>query len=205
MIFKIAGQLKPEVCSCFHLWERRQIELTVVQIQTVSLAYNGISTGAILSTMSHYLPRLANLSLEGNQLKMWKDLDFISGKRGKLEHLRELILKGNPIRELEYQNNRAEKYKRYELSQPTYHVVSQRISEVARRFPSLEMLDQEAIVKIAFDVPQASTSSAPMKRPLATTFPSEMMPSFITGVDGTLISNFLMRCASSSSPAHNFD
>ena len=86
------------------------------------MAYNGISTGAILSTMSHYLPRLANLSLEGNQLKMWKDLDFISGKRGKLEHLRELVLKGTPIRELEYQNNRAEKYKGYVSSGSIYHI-----------------------------------------------------------------------------------
>lgn len=158
------------------------------------MAYNGISNGAILSTLSHYLPRLANLSLEGNQLKMWKDLDSIAGKRGKLEHLRELILKGNPIRELEYQNNRAEKYKRCVLLElPNNLRFSLCNSEIARRFPSLEMLDQEAIVKIAFDVPQASTSSLPVKRPAATTFPSEMMPSFVTGVDGTLISNFLMR------------
>lgn len=84
-----------------------------MKIQTISLAHNSIQTGLLLSTLSHYLPRLANLSLEGNQLKMWKDLDYIAGKKGKLEHLRELILKGNPIRELEYQNNRAEKYKRY--------------------------------------------------------------------------------------------
>ncbi|GJE96575.1 NTF2-like protein [Phanerochaete sordida] len=158
VIFKLAKELKPE-------------------IQTISLAHNGIQTGMLLSTLSHYLPRLANLSLEGNQLKMWKDLDFISGKKGKLEHLRELILKGNPLRELEYQSNRAEKYK----------------SDVARRFPSLEMLDQEAIVKISFDVPQASTSAVHAKRSTVTTFPNEMMPSFVTGVDGTLISNFLMR------------
>lgn len=88
------------------------------------MAYNGISTGMILSTMSHYLPRLANLSLEGNLLKIWRDLDCISGKKGKLEHLRELILKGNPIRELEYQNNRAEKYKRYGNLKYIGHIVS---------------------------------------------------------------------------------
>jgi hypothetical protein len=88
-------------------------KVTMSQVQTMSLAYNGISNGTILSTMGHYMPRLANLSLEGNALKVWRDLDCISGKRGKLEHLRELILKGNPIREIEYQNNRAEKYRRY--------------------------------------------------------------------------------------------
>lgn len=147
----------------------------------------------LLTTLSHYLPRLANLSLEGNQLKLWKDLDFISGKKGKLEHLRELILKGNPLREVEYQNNRAEKYKRYATHILSRDNSSFRYSEVARRFPSLEMLDQEAIVKISFDVPQASTSAVHVKRSTVTTFPNEMMPSFVTGVDGTLISNFLMR------------
>lgn len=87
-------------------------QLSFLQVQTISLAYNSIGNGAILSTLSHYVPNLANLSLEGNHLKLWRDLEYISGKKGKLEHLRELILKGNPIRELEYQNNRAEKYKR---------------------------------------------------------------------------------------------
>ena len=62
--------------------------------------------------LAHYLPKLANLSLEGNGLAVWKDLDYLSGRRGKMEHLRELILKGNPIRELEYQNNRIDKFKR---------------------------------------------------------------------------------------------
>ena len=149
-----------------------------------------------MSTIYHYLPKLANLSLEGNSLKAWKDLDYISGRKGKLEFLRELILTGNPIRELEYQNNRVEKYKRYE-QRAVYNFCfhSMIFSEVARRFPSLEMLDQEPIVKISFDVPHATTSgpSAPNHRPNATTFPVEMMPPFVTGVDGNFVSGFLMR------------
>lgn len=68
-------------------------------------------------------------------------------------------------------------------------------SEIARRFPSLEILDQEALVKIAFDAPQGSTSNAAPKQAAATSFPADMMPSFVTGVDGGLISNFLMRYA----------
>jgi nuclear RNA export factor len=58
------------------------------------------------------------------------------------------------------------------------------------------MLDQEPIVAIAFDEPTASTStSAPaVQRPSATTFPNEMGPSFITGVDGAVVSNFLLKC-----------
>ena len=148
----------------------------------------------MLSTLSHYLPNLANLSLEGNHLKLWKDLDIIgNGKRGKLQHLRELILIGNPIREIEYQNSNVGKYKRCVHLSGVSSLPHIKHSEVARRFPSLEMLDQEAVVKIAFDVPHASTSSAPVQRSTATSFPSEMMPSFVTGVDGALISNFLMR------------
>ena len=132
-------------------------------------------------------------------MKLWKDLDYISGRRGKLEFLRELILKDNPIRELEYQNNRVEKYKRYDSCVPynrsPYSITH---SEVARHFPSLELLDQEPIVKIAFDIPHASTSGAP-HHPTATSFPLDMMPSFVTGVDGNVIGNFLGRYDSSSS------
>jgi nuclear RNA export factor len=143
--------------------------------------------------LNHYLPKLANLSLEGNNLRVWKDLDYISGKKGKLEHLRELILKGNPIREMEYQHNRVEKYKRSVQRAVVLSMILIVYSEIARRFPSLEILDQEAVVKISFDTPLASASAPSVKPPPASSFPAEMMPSFVTGVDGSLISNFLMR------------
>ncbi|EMD34096.1 hypothetical protein CERSUDRAFT_117603 [Gelatoporia subvermispora B] len=158
VIFKLASKLTPEV-------------------ETVSLAHNNIISGSTIIGLPRYLPKLANLSLEGNKLRMWKDLDYISGRRGKLEHLRELVLVGNPLRELEYGNHQPDRYK----------------GEIARRFPSLEILDSEAIAKIAFDVPQASTSTAAPAQPAATTFPCEMGSSFLTGVDGGIISNFFMR------------
>lgn len=63
--------------------------------------------------LGHYMSDLANLSLEGNRIQTWRDLDYISGRKGKLNKLRELILIGNPIRELEYKNNRAESFRRY--------------------------------------------------------------------------------------------
>ena len=85
----------------------------LVKIETISLAHNGLTSGRMMSTMSHYLPWLKNLSLEGNEFRGWKEVDYISGKRGRLEQLRELILIGNPVRELEYKNNRAALYKRY--------------------------------------------------------------------------------------------
>ncbi|KAF8434089.1 hypothetical protein L210DRAFT_3554016 [Boletus edulis BED1] len=158
VIFKLASNLKPPV-------------------QTISLANNKISSGQILSTLSHYLPRLANLSLLNNDLRVWRDIDYLSGRKGKLEHLRELILTGNPLRELEVKNGRGDKYK----------------SDMARRFPSLVMLDQEAIATIGFDAPGPSSGPVTEKRPTATSFPYEMKPSFITGVEDSIISNFLVR------------
>lgn len=67
----------------------------------------------MISTLAHYLPNLANLSLQGNNLRTWRDIDYISGRKGKLEHLRELVLLGNPVRELEFKIGRGDKYKRY--------------------------------------------------------------------------------------------
>jgi nuclear RNA export factor len=64
-----------------------------------------------------------------------------------------------------------------------------------RRFPTLEILDQEPLAKIAFDVPEASTSAAPPvgPRPPSKTFPAQMQTSFVTGVDNVLITGFLGR------------
>ena len=67
---------------------------------------------------------------------------------------------------------------------------------MVRRFPSLTLLDKEVISQISFDSPQSATPSFPVEKPNATSFPFEMGPSFITGVDGSLVSNFLVRLAS---------
>ena len=66
----------------------------------------------MVSRLAHYLPKLANLSLENNKLSSWKDLDYISGRKGKIESLRELILVNNPVRDFEFRNNRGDRYKR---------------------------------------------------------------------------------------------
>ena len=81
------------------------------QVQTLSLAGNNM-TGVHLTFLSRYLPRLANLSLQKNNIRAWKDLDYISTRRDKLVHLRELILLDNPIRDLEFKNGRGDRYKR---------------------------------------------------------------------------------------------
>lgn len=163
------------------------------QVQTLSLAGNNI-TGAHLTSLSKYLPRLANLSLQKNNICAWKDLDYISARRDKLVHLRELILLDNPIRDLEFKNGRGDRYKRLVdafLERCFTHLFV--ISELCRRFTSLEVLDQEAITQISFDVPQPSVSQADVIKPTSTTFPCEMGPSFVTGVDGSIVSTFLIR------------
>jgi nuclear RNA export factor len=82
------------------------------QVQTVSLANNNFGSGQIISTLAHYLPDLANLSLQNNNLRVWRDIDYVLGKKDRLNKLRELILIGNPVRELEIQNGRSEKFRR---------------------------------------------------------------------------------------------
>ncbi|TRM64263.1 hypothetical protein BD626DRAFT_491278 [Schizophyllum amplum] len=157
VIYKLAAELQPEV-------------------QTLSLANNKLRADH-LKSLNHYLPRIENLSLEGNELTTMRDLEHISARKSKLVHLRELLLMRNPVRETEYQHNRGEQYR----------------LEMARRFTTLELLDQEPIMKISFDVPEASTSATPVPVAKATSFPLPMGGSFITGVDGTIINNFLMR------------
>ena len=116
VIFKLASQLKPPVHSFFFfLAILLPMSFSSIQVRTISLANNNLQTTHVISTIAHYLPNLANLSLENNNLRVWKDIDSISqlsDKKDKLLKLRELILIGNPIRELEYQNNRVDSYRK---------------------------------------------------------------------------------------------
>ncbi|KAF7773548.1 hypothetical protein Agabi119p4_5715 [Agaricus bisporus var. burnettii] len=158
VIFKLAGQLQPEV-------------------QTLSLANNNLH-GMHLLYLDRYLPKLRNLSLEGNDLQTWRDLDHVGAKKDKMKCLRELVLIGTPIRDMEYKNGRGDRYR----------------SELARRFPALEVLDSETITQIGFTTEtDIGQQQSVVPKPSATTFPYEMGPSFITGVDGNLVSAFLFR------------
>ena len=93
VVFKLASQLKPPV-------------------ETISLANNDIHNGSQITSLAHYVPDLRNLSLQGNKLRQWRDLDQLSGKSRKLAQLREMIFIGNPLREAELSAGRAEHYKR---------------------------------------------------------------------------------------------
>lgn len=72
-----------------------------------------------------------------------------------------------------------------------------------RRIPSLEVLDGEAIAKISFDAPQAGDSNVTVEAPRATSFPFDMGPSFVTGVDSETMGGFLVRSVYVVSEAGN--
>lgn len=150
VIFKLASELSPAV-------------------KTLSLADNKL-TGDHLQHLHKYLPKLVNLNLQNNNLRTWKDVDYLSGKN-KLKLIRELILLGNPVREMELKHDRAPRYR----------------TELTRRFSGLVNLDMEAVAKISFDVP---TSSTPVPKPSATTFPYEVADSFVTGIDLSFVGQF---------------
>ncbi|KAG6816643.1 hypothetical protein H0H87_004389 [Tephrocybe sp. NHM501043] len=143
-------------------------------VKTLSLSNNNLQ-GTHLQCLSHYLPELVNLSLQNNNIRTMKDLDALASRRGRLMSLKELVLTGNPLQVEGMKTDNGEKYRR----------------DISSRFTSLEVLDQVTIAQIGFDRPGPST--APAQAPTASTFPVEMGPSFITGVDGGLVSNFLVR------------
>lgn len=197
VIFKLASQLKPPVRYISTLFA---YPFSLIQVRTISLANNNLQSTHVITTIAHYLPNLANLSLENNNLRVWKDLDSISqlsDKKDKLLKLRELILIGNPIRELEYKNNRVDSYRKWVF--PHLFLVGrclQSSSNIMRRFPTLEILDQEAVTKISFDVPQTPHPIASSgSHPIAKDFPALIQPPLIAGVDGGIITSFFARYA----------
>ncbi|KAG6808465.1 hypothetical protein H0H92_004034 [Tricholoma furcatifolium] len=158
VIFKLAKELTPKV-------------------KTLSLGNNNLQ-GVHLHTLGHYLPDLVNLSLQNNNIRTMRELDIVASRRGRLLHLKELVLLGNPIQVESVKKNTVEKFRR----------------DVTFRFTTIEVLDQVSIAQIGFDRPGPSSASAPPESTTyPTTFPAEMGLSFITGVDGALVSNFLVR------------
>jgi nuclear RNA export factor len=88
------------------------------RIVTLSIANNSFTSLSGLSTLNHYLPQLANLSLEKNQIKSYRDLDRLlptskTGAKPDVSALKELILKGNPLRKIEEEKGQLIHYKRY--------------------------------------------------------------------------------------------
>ncbi|KAH8832006.1 hypothetical protein DL96DRAFT_1589657 [Flagelloscypha sp. PMI_526] len=143
-------------------------------VQTISLANNGL-TGSHLTHLARYLPKILNLSLANNKLHTLKDTDNLTARsRHRFLHLRELVLTGNPL-------IAAIGIDRYR-------------SELGKRISTLGMLDQEPLAtQIVFDNPFTEVPDVAAIRPTSTTFPAPMCPSFVDGVDPSLVPGFLAR------------
>ncbi|KAG9012465.1 nuclear mRNA export, poly(A)+RNA binding protein [Tulasnella sp. JGI-2019a] len=116
VILKLAGLLQPPV-------------------ETLSLAHNRFQSLRQLGHISHYLPNLVNLSLQDNQIKSSKEINYLEGRTGAPSKLQELIFLGNPFQIMSERNGNLSSYR----------------SEVSRHFPRLEMLDLMPLMKISFD------------------------------------------------------
>ncbi|KAI7857922.1 hypothetical protein BDC45DRAFT_499679 [Circinella umbellata] len=96
---------------------------------SISFANNRFRNVQQVSTMTQFLPSIRNLSLENNVITSFSGLDAICGS-GKLKHLRELVLRGNPLKESEVKqrgDNRGY------------------VRNAVKQFPSLELLDGELV------------------------------------------------------------
>lgn len=116
VILKLAGQLEPPV-------------------ETLSLAHNNFRNLRQLAHMNHYLPNLANLSLQDNHVGSSKELTYLTGKHGAPSKLQEIILLDNPFQKQAEKNGNLPGYRH----------------DIARTFPRLDMLDMTPVLKISFD------------------------------------------------------
>lgn len=134
VVWKLAGQMFPDIVS-------------------LSLANNSLTSLLPLSPflLTTYLPNLQNVSFASNSLSQLRDLDPLSPSIGKARRdnqakgwaaLKELVMTGNPMVET---GAREGLYRR----------------EIARRFPSLQQLDQQPIdpAAIAFEASAVASTS----------------------------------------------
>ncbi|KAI8602660.1 hypothetical protein EDD21DRAFT_371221 [Dissophora ornata] len=138
VIMKVAAEMFPET-------------------KTISFAMNGLKSLQPISAVAQFFPNLENLSLKGNDIQYYKDLEFLSGSK-KLPKLRELILEGNPVRDRDIVKNKDDFAYR---------------SSVTKLFPSIVILDGSPVApKISFglgdilkdaDVPETALLPTPIK------------------------------------------
>lgn len=83
--------------------------------ETVSLANNKFKTLKQLAYINRYLPNLANLSLQNNDIEDIKTLSFVGSRSDHVPKLGEAIFLGNPFREIFSARNELERYQTYVL------------------------------------------------------------------------------------------
>lgn len=94
-------------------------------VVTISFARNHLKNIQQISTLAQYLPNVQNISFQDNLIKEYANLEALSGT-GKLKHLRELLMAGNPLRESEMKQRGSDR---------AY------VRNMVKRFPSLVLLD----------------------------------------------------------------
>ncbi|KAF4613655.1 hypothetical protein D9613_008114 [Agrocybe pediades] len=151
-------------------------------VTTISLNNNNLDETCLDNLRRHNLRSLINLSLQNNCISDLRGIEKLAGtnRTRRPLRLRELILIGNPVYNTACTAQKVEEYRR----------------SVARLFPGLEVLDQEAIPHIAFDeIPQTQKpfADASQENPEAKTIPFRIEPSFVTGVDHALVVGFITR------------
>ncbi|KAG2195010.1 hypothetical protein INT47_005610 [Mucor saturninus] len=123
-------------------------------IVTISFARNHFKNVQQISTLAQYLPNIQNISFQDNLIKDYANLEALSGT-GKLRHLRELLMAGNPLRDAEMKqrgNDRAY------------------VRNMVKRFPSLVLLDGVPV--------QLSESEVAAVHKTGRVLPADNMPNF---------------------------
>ena len=101
-------------------------------LSTLSLAGNAWTNLQPLALLGQYIPKLANLSLERNDLRWVRDLDVLVTKRHGLHALQELVLLGNPLQQNAVEGGNEEGYRR----------------DVLVKFPDLRILDMKPVMDV---------------------------------------------------------
>lgn len=101
-------------------------------LSTLSLAGNAWTNLQPLAMLGQYIPKLANLSLECNDLRWVRDLDVLVTKRHGLHALQELVLLGNPLQQNAVEGGNEDGYRR----------------DVLAKFPDLRILDMKPVMDV---------------------------------------------------------
>ncbi|CCA67045.1 related to mRNA export factor mex67 [Serendipita indica DSM 11827] len=141
---------------------------------TISIANNGFDGSVIFGALNRWLPNVVNLSLIGNKVRSYRDMEIFGGPKWILKKLREIILLENPLHETAVTDGKVELYR----------------NEIARKFPSLEILDNIPLPHIKYGV-APTTPRVPLVPQPARSFPTPMRPSAVAPEIGAFISNFL--------------
>ena len=154
-------------------------------VQTLSLAGNGLASLQPLMNLAQYVPKLENLSLERNELRLVRDLDVLASKKHGLTHLKELVLLGNPLQRSAVESGNEEGYRR----------------DVLARFPELHILDMTPVSYVEHGFAQlfkgrgsggggsragAEAANVPLRN-----FPVQLRPGFMDGDAGRVTPDFL--------------